>query len=357
MDYSKFYTPPAIAELLVNRLRISPPDTVIDICCGSCNLLHAANKRWRNTALTGVDIVNHTVSDVYSIQSDGRKYAIEHGQCYPLVLANPPFDYVETKEEFPDLYDEFPFKYETSRLEIEMLLANLRLLCENGTLMIIMPSTFVNAESHNKIRKLLAERYHIKEIIRLPDDTFGTSMISSYALIITKDNLHKRFTKLFSVLSENEKYSISEGVIIPQHQIRAGKWDDTPVSDNLPITLEFRRGNISSQYFTTTGLPILHTAKMQNPWKPSIRYVSELDCTPVYADHGDIIVSRIGKSAGQWYKHIGEKVLISDCLYCIKDIDGTVAQKLRGQIYSYPIKGVATHYITMSDFNAWYQSL
>jgi trans-aconitate methyltransferase len=357
LDYSKFYTPPEIAELLVNRLEVAPPDSVIDICCGSCNLLHAAIQRWHKAKLFGVDIINHTVSDVHSIQSDGRKYAIEHSECYPLVLANPPFDYVERKKEFPDLYKDFPFEYVTSRLEIEMLLANLRLLRNNGTLMIIMPSTFINAESHIKIRKYLAGKYYIKEIIHLPDCTFGTAKINSYALIINRSRSHNSYTKLFYVTFENGKYSVSEVSEVPQQLILAGKWDEVLTPKNSPIRLEYKRGNISSHYFITHGLPILHTAKLQNPWKPSVRYVSEFGHNSVYAENGDIIVSRIGKSAGQWYKYIGEKILISDCLYCIKDPHGIVVQKLKGQIYSYPIKGVATRYITMSDFDAWYSSL
>ena len=44
MDYSKFYTPPIIATALINELCISEPHKVIDICCGSCNLLLAAKK-------------------------------------------------------------------------------------------------------------------------------------------------------------------------------------------------------------------------------------------------------------------------------------------------------------------------
>jgi type I restriction enzyme M protein len=205
LNYSKYYTPPAIAALLVHQLKISPPDNVIDICCGSCNLLHAAVKRWPKTNLIGVDVICHTVSDVHSIQSDGRKYAIEHSQRYPLILANPPFDHIAEKGKYPDLYKDFSYKYSASRLEIEMLLANLCLLSDNGTLMIIMPSTFVNSESQNKIRRYLAEKYHIKEVIRLPEDTFGSAKINSYALIITRDNLKKRYTKLFSVSYKNAK--------------------------------------------------------------------------------------------------------------------------------------------------------
>jgi len=342
----------------VNQLDISPPSKVIDICCGSCNLLHAAKKRWPEAKLIGVDVICNNISDVHCIQCDGRKYSIEHSEQYLLVLANPPFDFVARKNEYPELYSNIPTGYITSRLEIEMLLANLRLLSDNGTLMIIMPSTFVNAESNIKIRKYLADRYQIEKIIRLPEEAFGSAKINSYALIITRNKLRKELTKLFSVTLKEDKCSISELAVIPNKEVKAGKWDEvTTTKNDLTSKLKMKRGNISSQSFTFAGIPIFHTAKSGNPWKPSIRYVSNITKTPVYAENGDIIVSRVGKSAGCWYKHTGDKIMISDCLYCIKDPDGIVAKKLEGQVYSYSLKGVATRYITMADFSAWYESL
>lgn len=359
MDYSKFYTPPEIATLLIGQLKVSAPDSIIDICCGSCNLLHAAHKRWSKADLFGVDVVEHRAHDMKCIQSDGRRYAIEHANEFSLVLANPPFDFVSKKREFPELYDILPSKYATSRLEIEMLLANLRILNENGTLMIIMPSTFANAESHRKIRKYIGEKYHVQQIIHLPDETFGSTKISSCALIIKRDSLRQRYTNRMRVSIDNSQYSISKPINVPQCQIRRGDWGEVSVGYKELFKLDFRRGNISSQSFIESGLPILHTAKMQTPWKPSIRYIGETNpsSNEVYAENGDIIVSRIGKSAGQWCKYLGEKVLISDCLYRIKDPTGIIAQTLTGESYSGQLKGVATRYITMADFNAWYKSL
>ena len=357
VDYSKFYTPPEVADLLVKQLNISAPSKIVDICCGSCNLLHAAGKRWSKASLFGIDVIKHTSTDVICVQSDGRKFALEHTSQYPLVLANPPFDFGTSKKEYSELYNSLPTGYSTSRLEIEMLLANLRLLAEQGTLMIIMPSTFVAAESHYKIRAYLGQEFYIQKIIHMPDEIFGSAKISSCALVIKRDKSQRRYTKRFYVAIENNKYFISKPTNIPQSLIRDGKWDGTLLPDSKTIKLTFRRGNISSQFFQDKGVPILHTAKIQYPWEPSIRYVATSNEMMVCAESGDIIVSRIGKSAGQWYKYNGPKVLISDCLYVIKDPTGDVARKLNGQQYSYPLKGVATRYITMADFSAWLEAL
>lgn len=85
----------------------------------------------------------------------------------------------------------------------------------------------------------------------------------------------------------------------------------------------------------------------------SIRYVSEEVETSVFAEKGDILVSRIGKSAGHWCIYDGDKTPISDCLYRIKDPKGTVHEKIKGRKFNFPLKGVATRYITMDDFATW----
>lgn len=356
MDYTKFYTPPEIAELLVQQLNISPPSEVVDICCGSCNLLHAAGARWSCAKLTGVDIVSHVSEGVTCLKSDGREFALEHDGEYPLVLANPPFDFVSSRREFPQLFDGIPLDCATSRLEVEMLFANLRILKENGTLMIIVPSTFVTAEAYRKIRKYLAKNYHVQRVIHLPDDTFGSSNISSCALVIKREKLSQHYTCRFFVTHNSEGYTISKGANIPQALVRTGDWDviSANTSNN---TYSFRRGNISSHYFEEKGIAVLHTAKLDSPWKPSVRYVSTVPKNAVYAEKNDIVISRIGKAAGQWHRYEGPRILISDCLYVLKDVDGNVFAKLNGKQYPYSPKGVATRYITMNDFSSWLNSI
>lgn len=351
MDYSKFYTPPSIAEILVKQISVTYPADIIDICCGSCNLLHAAGNRWRKSRLCGVDIIKQECANVDIIQDDGRRYAISHSKEYSLVLANPPFDFIREKQEYPKLFDEMPFDFSTSRLEIEMLLANLRLLKDQGTLLIIMPSTFINAERHQKMREYLANHYYIKKIIRLPDDTFGASGIRSHALIIQRDLKKRRNTKKMAICNMITGYSI-EYENITQTDVLSGKWDK--LSNNFSQSkLIMRRGNISSQNFVNQGMAVLHTSKNHKPWKPSIRYTNIASNMVVFAETGDIIVSRIGKSAGSWCKYAGPKTMISDCLYVVKDPNNEVFERINRKKTLCCVKGVATQYITMTDFTAW----
>ena len=358
MDYSKFYTPIEIASVLINQLDIAPPESVIDICCGGGNLLMAAHMRWKKANLIGVDIKQQYLERVKCVLSDGRKFALTHSNKYSLVLANPPFDYVSPYLEFPELYEEMDKNYITSRLEVEMLFANLKLLDDDGTLLIIMPSSFVTSERFSKYRKYIARRYHLKYIISLPLETFGSSNINTYALIIKNCSPEKRRTyRCDIILSRNEGYQLTAKNLHSRNLVKIGDWEREYTGKRPLANLDFRRGNISSNHFSKDGAVVLHTAKKMDGWKPSIRYTIASLEKAVFADEGDIIISRVGKSAGSWTIHEGGKVPISDCLFRIKDPYGNIARKLNSKEYCRPLKGVATRYITIRDFTAWYSEL
>ncbi len=352
MDYSKFYTPPKIANLLVDELNISEPEKVVDICCGSCNLLTACKRRWNDIELYGVDVNNNlSIDNVMFENKDGREFAIEHTNEFSLVVANPPFDFVESRKQFPDLLEGDFKNISTSRLEVEMLIANLCLLKENGALLIIMPSSFVEGETYKKFRILIANNYYVESIIKLDELTFGPSKINSYALIIFKEQHLNRTTKLG--YSSEDSCNLIFNSTLSYNKMVSGEWNINKNENSPLILLDIRRGNVSSAHFIKKGEPVLHTSKNKDNWEPSKRCLSKKILPSVYAENGDIIVSRIGKSAGQWTRYTGDKVAISDCLYRIKDPDGAIHKKIQGRTYNKAAKGVATRYITISDFCSW----
>lgn len=353
MDYSKYYTPPKIAIALIGELPAIEPQKVVDICCGSCNLIFAARNKWPEAKLYGVDITEQIFSeDVIFERKDGRQFAIEHSHEFPLVVANPPFFTVEHKKQFPGLFvNEFKDTH-TSRLEIEMFIANLRLLQPKGILLIIVPSSLVEAETYKEIREIVANNYYVEAIIKLDESTFGSSKINSYALIIHNESQGNRDAR-FGYSTDNV---ISYATTINYENLAAGDWGLNIIKSDGPA-LDIKRGNISSASFITRGQPILHTAKYRRNWRPSRRYISRKIAPTVFAESGDIIVSRIGKSAGQWCVYEGERIAISDCLYRIKDPDLSIFRIIEGKSFDRNLKGVATRYITIADFCSWIKLL
>lgn len=358
MNYSKFYTPPQIAEYLIGLLNIKTPNKVIDICCGSCNLLNAAKERWGNTKLFGVDVMNCNNSKIQFYCSDGRKFAMESEEKFPLVVANPPFDKVEELKQYPELYLKIKNSIVTNRLEIEMLYANLSLLQYEGILVIILPSSFITAERYKKYRAFLANNYQVLSIYELPLDTFGAKRIKTHALIIKNKVPSNYKTYSYQIIYNNNNYELCGKVNISQKSMKTGEWDRafTQIKHN-DVNFVCKRGNISSNMFSDDGQEVLHTARLNDKWKPSIRHTKCNIKNPVYAEKGDIIISRIGHSAGSFCVYDGGKKPISDCLYVIKDEFGAIAKVLENKHYSIPLRGVATPYITANDFLKWYSSI
>lgn len=170
-------------------------------------------------------------------------------------------------------------------------------------------------------------------------------------MIIHNEPQGNRSAKIGISLDNNINY-ISYSANVNSYELKNGNWtlDQKSVSSHH---LDIKRGNISSASFVTRGQPILHTAKVSDDWQPSIRYISRKITPTVFAESGDIIVSRIGKSAGQWCVYVGDKIPISDCLYRIKDPDGSILKKINGKRFDRALKGVATKYITITDFCSW----
>lgn len=353
MDYSKYYTPPTIANLLINELDVSTPQKAVDICCGSCNLLNAVKNRWKSVELIGVDVEDHPMPGVNFINDDGRKYATDHLHEFDLVVANPPFDFLQAKNEFPELYQGLFKNLYCSRLEVEMLLANLLMLKDGGILLVILPSSIVEAGSYQKLRILLSKYFYIKSIIKLADDTFGSAKIRSYALIIQNCINKRDATRLGYTEYNVDGPTVIYGNSVVREKMEKGLWTEFDENKTDLKLFDFRRGTISSASFQNSGKTILHTARSGAVWRPSIRFIPETLEATVFAENGDILVSRVGKSAGQWCVYYGDRVPISDCLYRLKDPNGDILNKITGKYYNRELKGVATRYITMSDFAKW----
>ena len=96
-DY-KYYTPIKLAECLIKFLPKKEYKSVIDICCGSWNLLKAAQEVYPYAKYVGVDVDakanTHKIKNSRFYNRDGRKFAISQNKNrreYDLILSNPPF--------------------------------------------------------------------------------------------------------------------------------------------------------------------------------------------------------------------------------------------------------------------------
>ena len=346
-DFSKYYTPEAIASVLVELLDIADNSKVIDICCGSGNLLHAAQKINNTITCQGVDI-SEPVDRINRsrVVCDGREYAVKHMGEYDIALANPPFGLSPS-----NLYKDLLFRNEykalpNGRLEIEMLIANLLILNDRGTLLIILPSTVVTGVSMINVRKVIAKKHSLFSIIDLPNNAFAPEKIKCSALIIKKPPNICRKTKIFKL---DESFALHEMREIDLIDVLEGNWSEKAQVYN-DMKLAIHQGTISSQMFCEEGVEILHTGKKTSNWQPSIRHTTvpnNKKC--IVAEPGDILISRIGTSAGQKCIYQGPPRYISDCLLIIKSPPTPIATQIMDMDFFSLVSGLSTPHITANS--------
>lgn len=343
--YLKYFTPLKIANSLINLLDFHDNSSVIDICCGSCNLLKAAKTKNPTINCTGVDISVCTNKNNFTLYiEDGRDFALNNKGKYDISLANPPFgkeannDY--TDKLFCGIYEDINIK----RMEVEMLIANLLILHDKGTLLIILPSTIVYGSLYKNFRKIISKNHYVEAIIDLPINAFYPERIKCNALIIQKQPNKKLSTKHYNMTDD---FELIKKKSIKANLIQDGFWIGFSEEKNKEYIIH--QGKISSECFTDGSefVEVLHTSKPSKYWQPSIRY-AKINKTTNYvkAEKGDIIISRVGSSAGYKYVYNGEDRYISDCLFVIKQPSEKIKKEILELDLFSIIGGLSTPYIT-----------
>lgn len=354
-SYSKYYTPLPVASSLMSLIELTDNSKVIDICCGSCNLLSTAKQLNAKVECIGVDVSPAETSKYCIIEDDGRTYAINHMSKFDCALANPPFG-SSNENSFAELL--FVGEYSgitSSRLEVEMLVANLILLKEDGVLLIILPTTIVDGTSTVNVRRTIAARHYVRTIIDMPLNSFYPHKIKCSAIIIEKrKNESGMATQVYRM---NDRFELEKAGEIKQDAISMGNWSKRLA--HCKQLFSIHQGKISSQMFSQTGEEVLHTGKYAADWQPSIRFMqtSMVDDKVVRAENGDILISRIGASAGQKRVYDGPSKLISDCLLIIKNPTKEVAFNIMQMDMRQLVKGLSTPHITAADIYERYSLL
>lgn len=362
MKNYKFYTPPMLAECLMKLLPKRDYHNIIDICCGSWNLLNAARSEFGAGNYVGVDVDEEAVTNRFEgsrfFCKDGRKFAIEETQKYDLVLSNPPFGYLKEDERiFNQTQLGIIKELNNKRYENEMMQANLLLSNNGGTLLFILPTTFFEGDSYLSIRRAICQNYTVHSIIKLPVETFGRNKICTYALIMSNSGRQKKKVQLKEIIRNNDAWKVKHSKYVSSRFMNQGYWITIPKERNLKRNVELFRGNISSAEMTTSGKKVFHSSSviMDGEWQPSIRYCDndkKLQKAKV-VDVGDIIINRVGRFATHWCVS-KEKAFISDCLIVIKvsaksNVYNLLLKNSTDGKLNISTKGVTTKYITLSD--------
>ena len=351
---SNYYTPLNVSKQLLQLIDFKDNSTVIDICCGSGNLLKAAKEINPSIQCYGVDITKVDIEQSFIVNNDGRSFALRNPFKYDYALANPPFGRRDTEKYIKSLFVNEYSRIRTSRIEVEMLIANLLVLKPFGTLLAILPSTLVNGTSMINVRKSLAQNNTILSIVDLPINAFHPERIKCSAIIIKKEkNERDLSTKQFIM---NPDCSLVEKNSTCAESIRMGFWDDNHTITTHPSLL-ICQGKISTNQFCDSGTIVLHTCKKSGNWEPSIRYVKSVeDKYKVIVNSGDILISRVGASAGQKCIYSGSPHIISDCLLLVRSPSESICKNLMSLDLCSLVTGLSTPHITIASINNLYSN-
>lgn len=365
-DY-KYYTPVALLDALLEYIPDKQVENIVDISCGSFNLLKSALKKYPKAKCVGVDIEDQDDKEHYDIRfvkQDGRVFSKEQhamAVAFDLILTNPPFGRLKKEDR---LFEDEPNAELCSRYECEMMYANSLLAREGSHMIAILPATFVEGDLYLKYRKKMAQDYEVRQLIKLPGNVFSRGDISAYAIILHRTDTDKiRDTQIGNAVYEDSKWIISCEQTVAPADILHGSWVVSNLSTVPKAKKEIAcvyRGNISSTYFTADGDEILHCSSVfeHGKWSPRLCHCRDYPKNNAkYVRDGDIIVNRIGKNAGFWAKYVGESRLVSDCLIVIRGDTGIEEYLKQYSIdgrLAIPLKGVATKYISISDLLSSY---
>jgi len=197
-----FYTPDNICELIDVIARIYNPQTVIDICCGTGNLLSYFNDL---QTVKGIDCNPDVISlaqkinpDIDFLLGDTLEHDFEN-ETYDLVLGSLPFGGIRF----------------SNRKSLEELLIRkgLEILSQNGVAIFIVSPGITSDSKYSDFRTYLLENFAIDMIISLPNKTFFYTGIQTYIFVIRNGKPNK---EIFMPIFDGEISTIAND--FKQHQ-------------------------------------------------------------------------------------------------------------------------------------------
>lgn len=316
---------------LVNQIY---PNSVVDICVGSWNLLNEARKKWNHIEIQGVDISPlsglQDITDRNFIQMDGREFAlkcINERRLFPLVVANPPFgkESYQDHSQFIELpgYSDMNGKA-LNRIETTMLLANLSLLEDHGYLVAIVPKTLINGEWSKCLRQYIAKNYKLELIINLPDNVFNRDISTSILVVNRRAPNLASNVKVYQATFKGKAVVKRLESYLSYSQVVEGIWVNKNVTGK-DAGIKLFRGAMDSSLLSGVGKQaVIHSTDIQNlkngVWHPT-KFTSENPSLKMHrsAQNGDIVMIRVGRNCGTVARiDFNGPLPVSDCVLTIR---------------------------------------
>jgi type I restriction enzyme M protein len=218
----QYFTPRPVINAIVQCVRPRINETVCDPACGTGGFLLTAyehmktqshdrelQRKLRNDALTGVDIVDevvrlcamnlhlHGIGNGGSPVRQGDALAAAPSERYDVVLTNPPFgkksSYKVVGEDGDvtterESYERDDFKFTTSNKQFNFLQHIMTILTTDGRAGVVLPDNvlFEAGKAGEGIRKRLLEQFDFHTLLRLPTGIWYSPGVKANVLFFDK---------------------------------------------------------------------------------------------------------------------------------------------------------------------------
>jgi SAM-dependent methyltransferase len=207
-------TPNNIARLISHLAQKNNPQSAIDICCGTGNILYYLQNEIDD--LTGVEIAenvaaltNYFIPDLHIITADSFQYPFS--RKYDLVVGNIPFG--------------MRIEMDGKRIpgEEAFLRKAQELLTENGRAIMLVPYSVLLAGPFQNCRKEFVS--YVEEIITLPSGSIRNTQIKTAILLIGKqDSKEVKITQLTNFNSLEKEYQNASSITYLNEKLLE-RWD------------------------------------------------------------------------------------------------------------------------------------
>lgn len=214
----QFRTPRHIIKMMVELVKPTPSDIIIDPACGTSGFLVETSEylkdnhgdifnseelkhHYNNTMFHGSDMDStmlrigtmnmllHNVENPQISYRDSLSKLNTDRENYTLVLANPPF---KGSLDAESVADDLLRISNTKRTEILFLALMLRILKNGGRCAVIVPDgvLFGSTKAHKSIREEIVEKNKLEAVISMPSGVFKPyAGVSTAILIFTKTGI------------------------------------------------------------------------------------------------------------------------------------------------------------------------
>ncbi len=347
-EHGVYYTNELISKLLVNCIKSSSPDSVLELGAGAGSLIQAASERWNEARFLTADIceqplfnlpgVNHehhshlNVLDLNLPSNLGIKNDIDVAIC------NPPYITPKWKSAFSSILEEagldrcIEFQGQATG-ELLFLAQNLRLLRTNGHLGIIVPDGLISGERTEELRSALLSSHRLSKVIQLPRGIFPKTEAKAHILILENQSGPTESVELHAANSRGE---LSSPTIVSLHQAEKRldySFYDQPsfpaswsqAATIASITQDLVRGSIGWSQSKTQGPRVFHTVHFKQLNERGCIESSMIGKSDwnsyrgVCAERGDILIGRVGRNVPHLVGMVRTgPIPISDCIYRLR---------------------------------------